>query len=40
MRGRPSGRVQRTSWQACLAQSRQYMNEPSRVQDAKRMVVS
>ncbi len=28
------------SWQACLEQRRQYTNEPSRVQDAKRMVVS
>ncbi len=28
------------SWQACLGQGRQYMNEPTRAQDAKRMVVS
>jgi len=27
-------------WQACLGLDRQYMNEPSRAQDAKRMVVS
>ncbi len=26
--------------QACLGLGRQYMNEPSRAQDAKRMVVS